>query len=85
MTMLREQLEAMVGDLDPETFRFFEALENLHRESGVLVIVEDLDLALEEAARKIRALREASDCPMVVSATKAVDFPGGASSCGLLG
>jgi tetratricopeptide (TPR) repeat protein len=76
LEQLREQTEATVGKVDPGDVALFEALHDLNMESGVLVMVEDLDQASEEALRSLRSLYEATKLPFFVTTGARVDFPG---------
>ena len=76
LAQLRDQLQATVGLLDAGDVALYEAVQHLHQESGVLIIVEDVDQAGNEAYRGLLGLYEATDIPFVLTASTAVDFPG---------
>jgi hypothetical protein len=73
---LREQLEATVGKLEDGSAALVEALHDLHMESGVLVLVENLEQAKTEGVRALANLVESTELPFIVSMSAVVDFPG---------
>ena len=76
LDQLRDQLQSCVGTLDSGTQALSVALRDLHAESGVLLIVEDIDQATPEGLRSLRQLVEQSQFPVLMSANLPLDFPG---------
>lgn len=76
LDFLRDQLESTVGKVEPGPTALAEALQHLHLESGLLIIVENLDQANSECLRALSSLYESCDLPFLVTMTTLVDFPG---------
>ncbi|MEC7240800.1 MAG: protein kinase [Myxococcota bacterium] len=76
LDQLRDQLEACVGKLDSGVVNLAKALNDLHAESGVLLIIEDIDHASIENRLAIEELLNDTQLPVLLSSNVPLEFPG---------
>ena len=76
LDQLRDQVEACVGKLESGLGQLTKALNDLHAESGVLLIIEDIDHASIENRLAIEDLLNGTELPVLMSSNVGLELPG---------